>query len=125
LKNLENLKLRKNETAAIEEATQVLKERFPVKEVILFGSKARGDSDPESDIDLLLLTTEPIDWKERHQIVDALFEVEMEHDVVISIIVNTLDDMKVIISRYGCSRLKRSTSTSNSALALLSGWKAY
>lgn len=92
MKNLENLKLRKNETAAIEEATQVLKERFPVKEVILFGSKARGDSDPESDIDLLLLTTEPIDWKERHQIVDALFEVEMEHDVVISIIVNTLED---------------------------------
>lgn len=92
MRNLEELKLRSNEMAAVEEATRILKERFPVKEVILFGSKARGDSDPESDIDLLLLTTAPIDWKERHQIVDALFEVEMKHDVVISIIVNTVDD---------------------------------
>lgn len=92
MRNLEDLKLERNEVAAIEEATRILKERSPVKEVILFGSKARGDSDPESDIDLLLLTANPIDWKERHQIVDALFEVEMKHDVIISIIVNTLDD---------------------------------
>ncbi len=92
MRSLEDLKLRKNEIAAIVEATRILKERFPVKKVILFGSKARGDSEPESDIDLLLLTTNPIGWKERHQIVDALFEVEMKYDVVISIVVNTLDD---------------------------------
>jgi len=92
LRTVEDLKLKRNEEAAIKEATRVLKERFSVKEVILFGSKARGDSDRESDIDLLLLTTNPLDWKERHRIVDALFEVEMKHDVVISIIVNTRHD---------------------------------
>jgi len=86
------LRLKENEAAAIREATRILKERFPVKELILFGSKARGDSDRESDIDLLLLTEKPLHWKERHAIVDALFEVEMKHDVVISIIVNTLYD---------------------------------
>ena len=92
MRTVEDLKLKKNEKAAIEDATRILKKRFLVKEVILFGSKARGDSDRESDIDLLLLTTNPIDWKERHAIVDALFEVEMKNDVVISIIVNTLHD---------------------------------
>lgn len=92
MRTVEDLKLKKNEEAAIKEATRILKKRFPVKEVILFGSKARGDSDRESDIDLLLLTTNPLDWKERHEIVDALFEVEMKNDVVISIIVNTLHD---------------------------------
>ena len=88
----QELQLRENEEAAIREATRMLKTRFPVKGLILFGSKARGDSDPESDIDLLLLTAKPLHWKERHAIVDALFEVEMKYDVVISVIVNTLDD---------------------------------
>ena len=92
MRTVQDLKLKKNEEAAIKEATQILKERFSVKEVILFGSKARGDSDRESDIDLLLLTTNPLDWKERHGIVDALFEMEMKYDVVISIIVNTHHD---------------------------------
>ena len=92
MRGSEDLKLKRNEETAIREASQILKERFPVKEVILFGSKARGDSDQESDIDLLLLTAKPLHWKERHAIVDALFEVEMRHDVVISIIVNTLHD---------------------------------
>ena len=35
--------LNNNENKAIREATRMLKEKFLVKEVILFGSKARGD----------------------------------------------------------------------------------
>lgn len=92
MKTIDVLPLRDNEKKAIWEATRILKERFPVKEVILFGSKARGDSSKESDIDLLLLTAEPLNWRERHAIVDALFDVEMKHDVVISIMVNTIYD---------------------------------
>jgi len=92
MKTIDDLPLRDNEKKAIREATRILKERFPVREVILFGSKARGDSSDESDIDLLLLTARPLHWRERHAIVDALFDVEMKHDVVISIVVNTLYD---------------------------------
>lgn len=92
LKTLDDLTLRRNEKAAIREATKILKEKFPVRDVILFGSKARGDSDKESDIDLLLLTTQPLHWKERHTIIEYLFDVEMKHDVVISIMVNTVYD---------------------------------
>ncbi|SPD76379.1 putative DNA polymerase beta domain protein region [uncultured Desulfobacterium sp.] len=89
---LDDLTLRKNEKDAIRAATKILKTRFPVRDVILFGSKARGDSDKESDIDLLLLTGKPLHWKERHAIIEALFDVEMKHDVVISIVVNTVYD---------------------------------
>jgi predicted nucleotidyltransferase len=92
LRIFKELKLGANEKAAIQEAARILREQFSVENVILFGSKARDDSDPESDIDLLLLTKRPIDWKERHEIVDALFDVEMKYDVVISIIINTLHD---------------------------------
>ena len=73
---------------------KILKEKFPVADVILFGSKAREDSSEESDIDLLLLTTHSLHWKERHAIIEALFDVEMKHDVVISIVVNTVYDWK-------------------------------
>ena len=92
MRNLDDLTLSGNEREAIEEATRTLKERFPVRDVILFGSKVRGESSKDSDIDLLLLTTQPIHWKERHAIVDALFEVEMRYDVVINIVVNTVRD---------------------------------
>jgi uncharacterized protein len=90
LRNLDDLILGTREKDAIKEATRILKERFLVQDVILFGSKARGDNNPDSDIDLLLLTTQPLHWKERHAIVDALFEVEMKYQVVISIVANTV-----------------------------------
>jgi predicted nucleotidyltransferase len=92
LRTLDDLALSRKEKEAIKEATGILKKRFPVRDVILFGSKVRGDSDKDSDIDLLLLTSQPLHWKERHAIVDALFEVEIKHDVVISIVVNTVYD---------------------------------
>ena len=92
MRNLDDLTLSRDEREAIEEATRILKERFPVRDVILFGSKVREESSKDSDIDLLLLTTQPIHWKERHAIVDALFEVEMRYDVVINIVVNTVHD---------------------------------
>ena len=94
MKTIDDLSIKENEKKAIREATRILKERFPVTDVILFGSKARGDSSEESDIDLLLLTKEPLHWKERHAIIEALFDVEMKHDVVISIVVNTVHDWR-------------------------------
>lgn len=88
MKTLDDLALKDNEREAIR----------AVKEVILFGSKARGDDDLESDIDLLLLPTRPIHWKERHSIVEALFDIEMKYDVVISIIVNSVNDWQTGLS---------------------------
>ena len=42
MRTINDLSLRDNEKKAIAEATRTLKEKFPVQEVILFGSKARG-----------------------------------------------------------------------------------
>jgi predicted nucleotidyltransferase len=68
-------------------AARLLTARFPVVRVLLFGSKASGRDHPESDIDLLVLTSRRLSWRERDAITDALFDVEMEFEVVLSTLV--------------------------------------
>lgn len=44
----------------IDEIAAVLTTGWPVESIVLYGSKARGDDTPESDIDLLVLTGRPL-----------------------------------------------------------------
>ena len=87
MRTLENLTLADKDRRAVEAASRILRQRFPVERVVLFGSKARGTDNAESDIDLLVLTTRPVGWRERDQITDALFDIQLELDVVISALV--------------------------------------
>jgi len=82
MKTLGDIKLSENDRRAIDAATRMLRERFPIDEIVLFGSKARGDDDAESDIDLLLLTSRPMDWRERDAMTSALFDIEMRFGVL-------------------------------------------
>jgi len=58
--------------------------------VILYGSHARGDYDIDSDIDIMILADIPIEEREleRRKIRRLLKNIDMEHDVVLSICVN-------------------------------------
>ncbi len=53
-----------------------------VVDSVLFGSKARGDNLPESDIDILLIVDQE-DWRFRHQISDIASGIALEYDVLI------------------------------------------
>lgn len=68
----------------LRDCKEVVGELAPGAEVILFGSRARGDAEAESDYDLLILTTggPPPELKQR--IRDRLFEVSLQCDEVIS-----------------------------------------
>ena len=92
MKTLAELELSTKDRGAVEAAADLLRSRFPVDQVVLFGSKARGTDDAESDIDLLVVTSRPLSWQERHSLIDALFDVELNHDVVISTLVVFQDD---------------------------------
>ena len=61
-KTIANIGIDDNERNAVTAASKLLKEQFPVKNIVLFGSKARGDDDEESDIDLLVLLERKITW---------------------------------------------------------------
>jgi predicted nucleotidyltransferase len=91
MRTLDNLALADKDRRAVEAASRMLRQGFPVDRVVLFGSKARGTDDADSDIDLLVLTTRPVDWHERDRITDALFDLQLNLDVVISALVVDAD----------------------------------
>ncbi len=90
MNTLDNIGIKGNERDAVLEASAMLREAFPVKEVVLFGSKARGDDDEESDIDLLVLTSQPVSWNERKAINNALYEIQTKYDIIISTLITTV-----------------------------------
>lgn len=92
MKAIAQISLSQRDRAAIADAVGRLRTRFPVERVVLFGSKAHGSDDAESDIDLLVLTSRKLDWRERDLITDALFDVEIAHGVVLSTLVVSLDE---------------------------------
>jgi len=61
-------------------------------EVILFGSRARGDYKEESDWDVLVLTDRPVERDLKKKIWNRILQVELEHLIGISTIVRNKRD---------------------------------
>jgi predicted nucleotidyltransferase len=76
--------LKAHEQQAVSDFVDRLRQYHPkrVLQTILFGSKARGDSTPESDIDILIIVDDE-DWRFSHAISDLAADVSLEYDVLI------------------------------------------
>ena len=57
-----------------------------VVKIILYGSVARGDNTWESDVDIAVLTKKYYDWKARKELYEALWEYDLKHDTIFSIV---------------------------------------
>jgi len=60
-------------------------ERFQPDKVILFGSHARGEADPDSDIDLLIIM--PVEGSRREKAIQigvALHDIRVAKDIIVT-----------------------------------------
>lgn len=65
-------------------------------EVILYGSRARGDAGINSDWDILILLDEPVNMAEELTIRERIYEIELEYEVAISIFIYSKNDWSKI-----------------------------
>ena len=76
-----------HDAAFLTRCRDAVQEVAPGATVILYGSRARGEAEPESDYDLLVLVEEPSSRELEDQIGDRLYALELESDTVVSVLV--------------------------------------
>lgn len=57
-----------------------------LKQIILFGSQARGEATKNSDIDLLIITEKKLSSSQREELVNLISDIAIENDVLINFI---------------------------------------
>jgi len=86
LEFMKKIILNKNERRALSALKDALMERVRLVDLRLFGSRARGDASPESDIDIMIEVEEYTPTVES-LIDDTLFEINLSYDCFISAVI--------------------------------------
>ena len=68
----------------LREVAAVIREGLPDAVILLYGSTARGTRESDSDYDLLVLINEPIPKPVEDRIEDAVYQIELEREAILS-----------------------------------------
>ena len=85
--------LKANEREALTNLGRILKERFNVVDLWLFGSKARGTASPESDLDVMIVLDKNT-AEIQSAIDDLVFELNLAHDCLISSVIFSREEVE-------------------------------
>ena len=98
---LDKINLNYNELQGLNGTINDLTCRYPfIEQVILYGSKARGDSIEGSDIDILIVTEYSVPREIKYLISDIIYNNELKHDIIISAIIVPQSDYRNKISPF-------------------------
>jgi len=79
-------------SALLEKIKEAVKQLYPEANIILYGSRARGNAQKDSNWDFPILIGQDISEREKLKIRYALFEIEWETDEVISSIIHSKNE---------------------------------
>jgi len=87
------MKLAENEERALKRLREELFARYPIIDFRLYGSKARGEGRPDSDLDVMIELPD-YDRAMVAEIDDIVYRINLEHDVFISALVFGKDELE-------------------------------
>ncbi|OFY74083.1 MAG: hypothetical protein A2V46_12730 [Bacteroidetes bacterium RBG_19FT_COMBO_42_7] len=86
--------MKNEESIILSRIKTVVAQIDPKADVILYGSRARGDEHPDSDWDLLILVDSQADLDYEKVFRHKLFEVELEFGAAFSVTVHNRNEWK-------------------------------
>ena len=75
-------------TEVIDRIKKAAHKMSPMVQTILYGSEARGDARPDSDIDLLVLVDkDKLSYSDKDKIIAPFYDIELDTGVIISTLI--------------------------------------
>jgi len=87
------------ERQLLEQLKGIIARFAPEATILLYGSAARGTRQPDSDYDILVLTPVSLGSKEEDRIYDVLYDLELEHNIIFSLIFMSVEEWNTPLSK--------------------------
>lgn len=81
-----------SEQQVLQRLKQMLQQRINVHQIILFGSRARGNACAESDMDVLVVVDHPINREVRNAVSECTWQAGFDSGIVVTAILFTRDE---------------------------------
>lgn len=67
-----------------------------VKDVVLFGSQANGDSKKYSDYDVLIILKNDYSGQDENKILDLCYDIDLKHDILLDVHIISVNELDTI-----------------------------